>query len=85
MDDTHTRKSDWRQGKWLIIAELIVVALIFLADERRLIPFSKTPFPLRFRMDKPPLTRGKLAVHRTHALQELENHDYAWYRDWDGP
>jgi CAAX protease family protein len=36
----------WRQSKWLILAELIVVALIFLADERKLIPLSKTPFLL---------------------------------------
>jgi uncharacterized protein len=38
----------WRQSKWLIIFELIVVALIFLADARHLIPFSKTPFLLAF-------------------------------------
>ena len=38
----------WRNSKWLIVAELIVVALIFLADERHLIPFSKTPFLLVF-------------------------------------
>ena len=38
----------WRQSKWLIIAELCVVALIFTADERKLIPFSKTPFILAF-------------------------------------
>ncbi len=37
-----------RQSKWLILAELIVVALIFLADERKLIPLSKTPFLLAF-------------------------------------
>ncbi|MGI9103440.1 MAG: CPBP family intramembrane glutamic endopeptidase [Terriglobales bacterium] len=34
----------WRRSKWLAIAELIVVALIFYADYRRVIPFSKTPF-----------------------------------------
>jgi uncharacterized protein len=38
----------WRQSKWLILAELIVVALIFLADARKLIPLSKTPFLLAF-------------------------------------
>ena len=38
----------WRQSKWLAIAELIVVALIFWADFRHLIPFSKTPFILLF-------------------------------------
>ena len=36
----------WRQSKWLILIELIVVALIFVADARKLIPFSKTPFLL---------------------------------------
>jgi len=36
--------SEWRQSRWLIIGELIVVALIFVADARHLIPFSKTPF-----------------------------------------
>lgn len=40
--------SGWRQSKWLAIAELIVVALIFWADFRHLIPFSKTPFILLF-------------------------------------
>jgi membrane protease YdiL (CAAX protease family) len=37
-----------RAGKWWAVGELIVVALIFLADERRLIPLSKTPFLLLF-------------------------------------
>jgi membrane protease YdiL (CAAX protease family) len=37
---------NWRQSKWLAIAELLVVVLIFLADARHLIPFSKTPFLL---------------------------------------
>ena len=40
--------ADWRQSKWLAIAELIVVALIFVADFLHLIPFSKTPFLLAF-------------------------------------
>jgi CAAX protease family protein len=39
---------DWRKGKWLAIGELIVVVLIFVADARHLIPFSKTPFLLVF-------------------------------------
>jgi len=39
---------EWRQSKWLILAELIVVALIFVADARNLIPLSKTPFLLVF-------------------------------------
>lgn len=42
------RDSDWRQSKWLAVAELIVVALIFVADARHYIPFSKTPFLLAF-------------------------------------
>jgi hypothetical protein len=40
--------ADWRQSKWLAIAELCVVALIFVADVRHLIPISKTPFILLF-------------------------------------
>lgn len=43
-----TVPAGWRQSKWLAIAELIVVALIFWADFRHLIPFSKTPFILLF-------------------------------------
>ncbi len=38
--------ANWRQGKWLALGELVVVALIFVADARRPIPFSKTPFLL---------------------------------------
>lgn len=33
----------WRQSKWLAVGELIVIVLIFVADARHLIPFSKTP------------------------------------------
>jgi len=40
--------ADWRQSKWLAIAELVFVALIFLADFRHLIFFSKTPYILLF-------------------------------------
>jgi membrane protease YdiL (CAAX protease family) len=40
--------SGWRQSKWLIFFELAVVALIFIADAKHLIPFSKTPFLLAF-------------------------------------
>ena len=40
--------SDWRQSKWLILLELLVVALIFVADEKHYIPLSKTPFLLAF-------------------------------------
>jgi membrane protease YdiL (CAAX protease family) len=36
----------WRQGKWLALGELAIVALIFVADHRHLIPLSKTPFLL---------------------------------------
>jgi len=42
------QSGDWRQSKWLAIGELIVVGLIFVADARHLIPFSKTPFLLAF-------------------------------------
>ncbi len=38
----------WRESKWLAIAELAIVVLIFVADARHLIPFSKTPFLLLF-------------------------------------
>jgi hypothetical protein len=37
---------NWCQSKWLAVAELLVVALILVADARHLIPFSKTPFLL---------------------------------------
>ena len=40
--------SDWRESKWLIAIELLVVALIFAADFLHFIPFSKTPFLLVF-------------------------------------
>ncbi|HEY4902564.1 MAG TPA: CPBP family intramembrane glutamic endopeptidase [Candidatus Sulfotelmatobacter sp.] len=40
------RMSGWRKSKWLAIAELVLVALFFVADFRHLIPFSKTPFLL---------------------------------------
>ena len=38
--------TDWRQSNWLALAEVVVVVLIFVADARHLIPFSKTPFLL---------------------------------------
>jgi CAAX protease family protein len=38
----------WRQSKWLAVAELLVVALIFVADAHHLIPLSKTIFLLAF-------------------------------------
>jgi membrane protease YdiL (CAAX protease family) len=45
----HEKKGPgWRESKWLVIVELAVVILIFWADARHLIPFSKTPFLLLF-------------------------------------
>lgn len=41
-------RADWRQSKWLAIGELVVVALIFWADYKHLIFFSKTPYLLLF-------------------------------------
>ncbi len=41
-------KNGWKQSKWLIPAELLVVALIFVADARGHIVFSKTPYLLAF-------------------------------------
>jgi membrane protease YdiL (CAAX protease family) len=38
----------WRQSKWLAVAELAVVVLIFYADFKHLIFFSKTPYLLLF-------------------------------------
>lgn len=38
----------WKKSKWTGILELLVVALIFAADARGWIPFSKTPFLLAF-------------------------------------
>jgi membrane protease YdiL (CAAX protease family) len=40
--------SDWRQSKWLAVADLIVVALVFYADFKHHIIFSKTPYLLLF-------------------------------------
>jgi membrane protease YdiL (CAAX protease family) len=34
----------WRQSNGLTFAEFIIVVLIFLADEKHLVPVSKTPF-----------------------------------------
>jgi membrane protease YdiL (CAAX protease family) len=45
---TETPARGWRQSKWLALGEFTVVALIFLADYRHLIPVSKTPFLLLF-------------------------------------
>jgi len=35
--------SDWRQSRWLILAELALFGLVFAADKIHLIPFSETP------------------------------------------
>ena len=41
-----TTPAIWRQSKWLALVEFTVVALIFLADYKHLIPVSETPFLL---------------------------------------
>jgi hypothetical protein len=46
--ETASSTSDWRRSKWLILIELLVVTLIFVADAKHYIPFSKTPFLLAF-------------------------------------
>jgi hypothetical protein len=38
--------SEWRQSRWLILVELLVVILIFVADQKHFIHLSKTPFLL---------------------------------------
>jgi hypothetical protein len=35
---------DWRRSKWLAVVELLIVVLVFIADARHMIFFSKTPF-----------------------------------------
>ena len=35
--------SNWRHSRWLALVEFLIVALIFYADYRKLIPVSKTP------------------------------------------
>jgi len=40
--------ANWRQSKWLAVGELAVVALIFVADFKHLIFFSKTAYLLLF-------------------------------------
>jgi hypothetical protein len=37
----------WRQSRWLILVELLVVILVFVADAKHYIPLSKTPFQIR--------------------------------------
>jgi hypothetical protein len=36
----------WKQSKWMAVAEFILIALIFFADHKHLVPVSKTPFLL---------------------------------------
>jgi len=36
--------TSWRESKWMALGEFAIVALIFLADRRHLIYFSKTPY-----------------------------------------
>ena|SRR5215471_2971969 len=48
-EETTPRRPDpgaagWRESKWLAVAELGLVVLIFVADAHHLVPFSKTPF-----------------------------------------
>ena len=38
----------WRRSKWLAVAELAIVALIYVADAHHLIVFSKTPYLMLF-------------------------------------
>jgi uncharacterized protein len=42
--ETGEPATDWRQSKWLALAEFVVVALIFIADAHHLIYGSKTPY-----------------------------------------
>ena len=46
MLDQKQPSSPWRQSKWLILLEMLLVGLIFVADADHLIPFSKVPFLL---------------------------------------
>jgi uncharacterized protein len=41
-----SKSPDWRQSKWIALAEFTIVALIFVGDAKHLIPISKTPFLL---------------------------------------
>jgi hypothetical protein len=46
--ETGNGNANWRQSKWLAVGELVVVALVFVADFKHLIFFSKTPYLLLF-------------------------------------
>jgi len=41
--ETASLHQPWRNSKWLAFVEFVIVGLIFYADHRKLIPFSKTP------------------------------------------
>lgn len=41
--ETAALQMNWRDSKWLALVEFLLVGLIFYADHRKLIPFSKTP------------------------------------------
>lgn len=41
--DTSAETPPWRTSKWPALVEFLLVAAIFYADYRKLIPFSKTP------------------------------------------
>jgi hypothetical protein len=34
----------WRQSRWLVLVDFLLVALIFVADFKHIVPLSKTPF-----------------------------------------
>ena len=36
--DPENATPNWRRSKWLVLGELVIVALIFVADARHLIP-----------------------------------------------
>ena len=40
---TTSSLKSWRDSKWFAFLEILIVALIFYADHRKLIPISKTP------------------------------------------
>jgi hypothetical protein len=46
--DPQIGATGWRQSKWLAVAELVVVALVFCADFKHRIFSSKTPYLLLF-------------------------------------
>jgi membrane protease YdiL (CAAX protease family) len=63
--------ADWRQSKWLAAGELVVVGLLFWADFRHLIFFSKTPYLVLF---------GWISLR----VRKLRWRDVgmSWFRNW---